>query len=139
MEKYSEYIVDYLYDDMNEHQRKDFEKLMASDAELAAEVEEQRYILKQVHARLVYQEAMDDPRRKEIDKSAKKAVKRYKQEQMSRSIGKISTGRIVFRLISVAAGLVILFVLNTSTGFKTPLRGVMVKGGSYFVTLWRML
>ncbi len=138
MEKYSEQIVDYLYNDMTEPQRKDFEKLMESDAELAAEVQEQRDILKGVHARLVYQEAMEDPYIEEANWLARRAIRRREKELLAKSLN-LSKGLIVVRLVSVAAIIIIIFAANLSTANLTPLRSVLTRSTKYFVSLWRIL
>jgi len=138
MEKYSEQIVDYLYNDMTEPQRKDFEKLMESNAELSAEVQQQRDILKGVHARLVYQEAMEDPHIAEANWLAKRAIGRRETKLLAQTIN-LSKRLIVVRLISVAAVIIIIFWANLSTAGLTPLRSVLSRSTRYFVSLWKIL
>ena len=58
---YKEEIIHYLFDDMTEQEKADFEQRMEKDEELAAEVERQRRIMKDLSGMIAYKEAMEDP------------------------------------------------------------------------------
>lgn len=67
-------ITHYLFNDMTEQEKAEFEARMASDSELAAEVERQRDMLKEIAARITYKEAMEDPHLGEARELAAKAA-----------------------------------------------------------------
>jgi hypothetical protein len=138
MEQYSEQIIDYLYNDMDEPQRKAFVKLMESDAALSAAVLEQWNILQGVHARLVYDEAMEDPHMNEANWLARRAIRRREDNLIAQNLN-IGKRIIVARLLAVAVIIVMLFWANLITSDFTPLRGIMNKNMRLFVVLWRRL
>lgn len=137
MEQYTNQIADYLSNEMSSLQREAFEGLMERDAELAAEVELQKTMLKSIKARLVYKEAMDDPHTAEADRLAREAIKnRGSQIPVTK---RLSTGRIILRLVAAAAILILIRLPNNITMGLSPLSGMNKRGTKNVAAYWKML
>lgn len=125
MDKYSKQINNYLFNEMNELQKENFEALMKSDVELGAEVKRQVALLEAIHGRMVYKEAMDDPNVAELDQLAKEAVQ--DRGLPTPTIKRISTARIIYKLVASSTIFILVKMPNNITFGKTRLEKIYIK------------
>jgi tetratricopeptide (TPR) repeat protein len=73
-EKYVEETVDYLYNDLLEHEKVTFEELLNKNVDLTSEYQRQKEMVDGIYARLKYKEAMQDEHIDEARRLAEEVV-----------------------------------------------------------------
>lgn len=73
-EKYVKETVDYLYNDLSEHERVSFEALLNKNVDLASEYQRQKEMVEGIYTRLKYKEAMQDEHIDEARRLAEEVV-----------------------------------------------------------------